>query len=68
MKLSSAPCCAQPLQALQNDHQVVLRVGACSDVSICAPLPPPPPPRLAAVSGGMPAASCTAALPRTDAS
>lgn len=42
------------LQALQNDHQVVLRVGACSDVSICAPLPPPPPPRLAAVSGGMP--------------
>jgi hypothetical protein len=42
------------LLALREDQPVMLRVGAYTDVAICAPEPPPPPPKLAAASGGMP--------------
>jgi hypothetical protein len=42
------------LHALQEDRPVTLRVGACTDVAVCAPPPPPPPPRLAVAVGGMP--------------
>ena len=42
------------LVALQEDQPVMLRVGAYTDVAICAPEPPPPPPKLAAAPGGMP--------------
>ena len=42
------------LMALQEAHPRTLRVGAHTDVAICALPPPPPPPRFAAVDGGMP--------------
>ena len=42
------------LFALQEGRPITLRVGAHTDVAVCAPPPPPQPPRLAAVAGGMP--------------